>query len=297
MTPSPPERPDPRQDQPSAWDWQRDAHCRDVGTDLFFPRENEPRDEVVEQERRAKHYCRRCTVRLRCLQHALTTPERHGVWGGTTPKERSVLARGARSEPSQHPSATARSSTDTPPRHRHRHTAPHRPRPVTGADVARATVSRALAGVQVDDDTRRKVRLPTGVSVEIPTSVSVARSFMIARACGLYPGYTSGATDGPAPESSTAPSHEPRGVSSVVVCEVAERWTAPEVGEVGPTDTHRENSLTCCGKTAAHRIDIEPGILTLPTRGVGRGERIHSRIARRWGSRVGCSEAFGDHVG
>lgn len=149
--------------RPGEWDWQRDAHCRDLGTDLFFARENQPRHKVDEQEQRAKHYCRSCTVRLDCLRHALRTPEHHGVWGETTSKERSDLAgtRMPRSGWQQRPAGLGAGTpaTSTP---RRTHTTPDS-RPVTNADVAGlagvspSTVSRALAGVQVDDETRRKV--------------------------------------------------------------------------------------------------------------------------------------------
>lgn len=34
-----------------------------------------------------------CEVREQCLRHAITWPEEHGVWGGTTPEERVRLRR------------------------------------------------------------------------------------------------------------------------------------------------------------------------------------------------------------
>ncbi|WP_199922092.1 WhiB family transcriptional regulator, partial [Kitasatospora aureofaciens] len=32
--------------------------------------------------------CLGCPVRRRCLEHALTAPEDHGIWGGTTRNQR-----------------------------------------------------------------------------------------------------------------------------------------------------------------------------------------------------------------
>ncbi len=39
----------------------------------------------------AKAMCRRCPKSAQCLEFALTTRQRHGVWGGTTPTERTFL--------------------------------------------------------------------------------------------------------------------------------------------------------------------------------------------------------------
>jgi WhiB family redox-sensing transcriptional regulator len=44
----------------------------------------------------AKAVCQRCPTRDRCLQWALDANEIHGVWGGTTPSERSALRRSGR---------------------------------------------------------------------------------------------------------------------------------------------------------------------------------------------------------
>lgn len=37
--------------------------------------------------------CGACPVRQECLDYALTAPELHGVWGGTTPERRRHLLR------------------------------------------------------------------------------------------------------------------------------------------------------------------------------------------------------------
>lgn len=63
--------------------WRGAAACRDVGPDVFFPdKGRSPKD--------AKAYCAACAVRLLCLEAALAVPagDDHGVWGGTTVRER-----------------------------------------------------------------------------------------------------------------------------------------------------------------------------------------------------------------
>lgn len=41
----------------------------------------------------AKNFCWSCPVKTECLDHALTTPEPKGIWGGFTEKERRQLGR------------------------------------------------------------------------------------------------------------------------------------------------------------------------------------------------------------
>ena len=65
-------------------EWMVDAACRDMGPDLFYP-------EVGGKAAQAKAVCRRCKVRLECLEFALqwgSSPYDQGVWGGSTPDER-----------------------------------------------------------------------------------------------------------------------------------------------------------------------------------------------------------------
>lgn len=44
--------------------------------------------------REAVEICNSCPVQKRCLEHAMETDEAHGVWGGLTPAQRRMLARG-----------------------------------------------------------------------------------------------------------------------------------------------------------------------------------------------------------
>jgi WhiB family redox-sensing transcriptional regulator len=60
--------------------WQVRANCRGLDPDLFFP-------ERGEDARSAKAVCAGCTVRAQCLSEAIED-ERHGIWGGTSERER-----------------------------------------------------------------------------------------------------------------------------------------------------------------------------------------------------------------
>ncbi|GAA4232272.1 WhiB family redox-sensing transcriptional regulator [Streptosporangium album] len=72
--------------------WSRRASCLSEDPELFFPVSTEgPGREQYEQ---AKAVCRRCPVRLRCLDYAVNTHQLYGVWGGTTPDERRAVAAG-----------------------------------------------------------------------------------------------------------------------------------------------------------------------------------------------------------
>lgn len=66
--------------------WVVFAACKDEPGMTFFP---QSRDE----EAQALTICGICPVSEDCLDHALETKERFGVWGGTTEKERKKLSR------------------------------------------------------------------------------------------------------------------------------------------------------------------------------------------------------------
>ena len=71
-------------------DWTRDAACRDVDPEIFFP-------ERGHDARAAKAVCARCPVASECLAYALKDEDAYhwGVWGNSVPKERRKLERGA----------------------------------------------------------------------------------------------------------------------------------------------------------------------------------------------------------
>jgi WhiB family redox-sensing transcriptional regulator len=70
-------------------DWRDDAACRDTDPEAFFPSIGEPNTS-------AKRVCAGCGVRGECLDHALTSGEHFGVWGGLSEHERRSMRRAGR---------------------------------------------------------------------------------------------------------------------------------------------------------------------------------------------------------
>ena len=64
--------------------WQVEAACRGVDPDLFYPAQGESAAE-------AKAVCRECPVTAECLDYALETRQRFGIWGGKSESERRPL--------------------------------------------------------------------------------------------------------------------------------------------------------------------------------------------------------------
>ncbi|WP_241961981.1 WhiB family transcriptional regulator [Rhodococcus opacus] len=91
----------PRPNRRTHWGWQLQAECRDVDPGLFFPRGDEGRGDRIRRERQAKSLCLHCPVCLQCRQHALTTRERYGIWGGTTESDRRTQSRTTAWSPEQ----------------------------------------------------------------------------------------------------------------------------------------------------------------------------------------------------
>ena len=69
------------------------VECEQI-PEYFFPEEREPvsRKMVIQF---AKATCARCPVRLLCLDYAVSA-HMTGIWGGTTPEERSRIRQGQR---------------------------------------------------------------------------------------------------------------------------------------------------------------------------------------------------------
>jgi WhiB family redox-sensing transcriptional regulator len=61
--------------------WQDFANCRGANPDLFFP-------ERGASTRTAKSICRECTVQDQCLEFAIVSSEKFGIWGGMSERER-----------------------------------------------------------------------------------------------------------------------------------------------------------------------------------------------------------------
>ncbi|GII01499.1 WhiB family transcriptional regulator [Planobispora takensis] len=70
--------------------WSRQAACLSEDPELFFP--ISPQGPGQMQHEHAKAVCRRCPVRAQCLDYAVSTRQMHGVWGGTSPDERTAAA-------------------------------------------------------------------------------------------------------------------------------------------------------------------------------------------------------------
>jgi WhiB family redox-sensing transcriptional regulator len=66
--------------------WQDFANCRGEDPDLFFP-------ERGASTRVAKQICRECTVRDECLEFAIVSSEKFGIWGAMSERERRKIRR------------------------------------------------------------------------------------------------------------------------------------------------------------------------------------------------------------
>jgi WhiB family transcriptional regulator, redox-sensing transcriptional regulator len=64
--------------------WRTRGVCQNVDPETFFPAPSEPADAAVA-------LCRSCDVQGACLAWALEVGDCHGVWGGTTPRERRAM--------------------------------------------------------------------------------------------------------------------------------------------------------------------------------------------------------------
>jgi WhiB family redox-sensing transcriptional regulator len=65
--------------------WMSDGACVDEDPDLWFPEKGKPTE--------AKLICACCQVRDRCLDYAIEHNEVHGIWAGTTEKDRRRIRR------------------------------------------------------------------------------------------------------------------------------------------------------------------------------------------------------------
>jgi WhiB family transcriptional regulator, redox-sensing transcriptional regulator len=66
--------------------WRQLGACRGLDAAIFYPDDD---DEAHD----AKSVCEGCDVRVACLEHALATREKVGVWGGATERERRRIIR------------------------------------------------------------------------------------------------------------------------------------------------------------------------------------------------------------
>jgi len=68
--------------------WRQMARCRGVDPEVFYPVSDD--DDAADE---AKSICALCPVREPCLEFALSTREKNGVWGGLTERERRRVLR------------------------------------------------------------------------------------------------------------------------------------------------------------------------------------------------------------
>lgn len=66
--------------------WQDLANCRGANPDLFFP-------ERGASTRTAKSICRECSVQAECLEFAIVSSEKFGIWGGLSERDRRKIRR------------------------------------------------------------------------------------------------------------------------------------------------------------------------------------------------------------
>jgi WhiB family redox-sensing transcriptional regulator len=76
-----------------ATNWRAASACLNADPDMFFP--IAVGTAASKQVSRALRLCQGCTVRQHCLDFAMQSGEKEGIWGGTTPEER-IRARRAR---------------------------------------------------------------------------------------------------------------------------------------------------------------------------------------------------------
>lgn len=67
-------------------DWMSEGRCRDMDPAVFFPS-----DGIGVQG--AQRICSECPVKTPCLEYALANRVDHGVWGGTSERERRRILR------------------------------------------------------------------------------------------------------------------------------------------------------------------------------------------------------------
>lgn len=70
-------------------EWMAAAACREVAPEVMFPVDGAG----VEA---AKRICAECVVQEECLEYALTTRQDHGVWGGTSERQRRRMLKARR---------------------------------------------------------------------------------------------------------------------------------------------------------------------------------------------------------
>ncbi|WP_255502935.1 WhiB family transcriptional regulator [Mycolicibacterium sp. CH28] len=76
-------------------EWRLRARCRGMPLEMFFLTSTEKGSVRAAHESNAKRICLPCPVRQRCLSYAMEIGEQHGIWGATTPAERTAMRKRA----------------------------------------------------------------------------------------------------------------------------------------------------------------------------------------------------------
>jgi WhiB family redox-sensing transcriptional regulator len=75
----------------SEWEWQQDAACRDLPTEMFFHPDGERGPRRKNRENAAKAVCATCPVIQACRKQALSLHEPYGIWGGLSEDDRLAI--------------------------------------------------------------------------------------------------------------------------------------------------------------------------------------------------------------
>jgi WhiB family redox-sensing transcriptional regulator len=76
-------------------EWYADALCAQADPEAWFP-------EKGGSLREAKAVCLRCPVQAECVDQALSTGERYGLWGGLSERQRRKILRRPTGRPPNH---------------------------------------------------------------------------------------------------------------------------------------------------------------------------------------------------
>ncbi len=71
-------------------DWRERAECRDEDSEMFFPDGVTDAEEKTRRINGAKRLCLHCRVLEQCLDYALTTDQKDGIYAGKTYEERQL---------------------------------------------------------------------------------------------------------------------------------------------------------------------------------------------------------------
>jgi WhiB family transcriptional regulator, redox-sensing transcriptional regulator len=74
-----------------AGEWQAAGACLSADPEIFFPVSG--MGASAPQIEQARQICAQCPVRCQCLDFAMSSGETHGIWGGTTPEDRTRARR------------------------------------------------------------------------------------------------------------------------------------------------------------------------------------------------------------